>query len=330
MKFTYVAPNDYNDLTTGFRTIESEYVGPLDFKVYVDKNTRKLDRGVEYDHDGCNGCDNSPDDCESILLHSHNPNHIVLMAMITGHEGHSAVNQVETVCEQYNMVYQRHEPPTVMHTYDLRNCTIDTNGVVTYAWYQLEVSWEMLVRQGMSHKAGIRERQRVDILTAEQHTKADYCCEIIDYVILNEVSKNQPWKIAWPLLDQITLDNSRPIGIPDGIPNSDLVPDPTEKWGIVRHEPAYHKDGDHVVLDAVCPTCVGVAGPNPDEVAPMEITPDLPSHSEKVIHYHQCDDALCNDAGSHVEITFEEIAEKHETEWAALKSGGDTHTDHNH
>ena len=324
MKFTYLAPNDYNDLTSGFRTIESEYLGPTDFKVHVDPITRKVEKGVEFDHDGCPHChggsDNSPDDAEMVYLHSHNPNHIVLMAMLTGCEDHAAENQVEVVCERYNMVYQRHEPPTADHTYDVKNVTIDTNGVVTYPWYKLAITWEQIVSQIRSHKEGIRLRQRVDILTQNQHDKADYCCEILDYIVLNEVSKNAPWKIALPDIHSVTLDNSVPIGLPEGIPNGPRVPVRTEKWGIIKHDPCQHKDGDHVVLEAVCATPVGAHGPNPEDVELWEVTPEHPTHSAKCKHYHECDDELCDGAPTDVEITFEEIAQLHEERWEALKT----------
>lgn len=334
MKFTYLAPNEYNDLTSGFRTIESEYLGPADFKVHVDPITRTVTKGVEYDHDGCPHChggsDNSPDDAEMVYLHSHNPNHIVLMALLTNCEDHVAENQVEVVCEKYNMVYQRHEPPAPDHTYDLRKVTIDENGVVTYPWYQLDVSWEKIVDVAKGHKNMIRERQRVDVLTDAQHARADYCCEIIDYIILNEVSKNHPWKIAFPDIHSVRLDNSIPIGLPDGIPNGPRRLEHTTAWGIVCHDPCCHKDGEDVVLESICATPVGAPGPNPADVPPFEVTPDLPTHSAKCNHYHACDDELCDGASTDVEITVEQITQLHEQRWQELKANPTEHTDHNH
>ena len=323
MKFTYLAPIEYSDLSSGFRTVESEYHGPHDFKVHVDKITRKVEKGVEYDHDGCThthgGSDNSPPGCDMVYLHSHNPNHIVLMALITNHEHHTAVNKVEVVCEKYNMVYQRHEPMAVDHTYSFKDCTIDERGVVTYPWYKLEWSWDMLVAQGRSHKNTIRERQRVDILTQAQHDKADYCCEIIDYVILNQISKNHPHKIAWPDIHSVTLDNSMPIGLPDGIPNADRTYDLSECtscWGIVPHEHCCHAEGHDFVLESICPTTAAEAA----ALAPWEMSAEVYSHAVKVAHYHSCDDELCNDVGGHVEITFEEIAHLHTTRWEVEKT----------
>jgi len=325
MKFTYLAPNEYNDLTSGFRTVESEYLGPADFKVHIDPITRTVTKGVEYDHDGHpevhGGSDNSPDDAEMIYLHSHNPNHIVLMALLTNCEDHVAENQVEVVCEKYNMVYQRHEPPAPDHTYDLKKVTIDENGVVTYPWYQLEISWEMIVSVLKGHKNMIRERQRVDILTDAQHQRADYCCEIIDYIILNEVSKNHPWKIAAPDIHSVRLDNSIPIGLPDGVPNGPRnFTEKTTAWGIVCHDPCCHVDGPDVVLAAVCATPEGQHGLNASDVTPWKVTKNLPTHSAKCNHYHQCDDELCDGAPTDVEITFDQIAQVHEERWAALKS----------
>jgi hypothetical protein len=333
MKFTYLAPNEYNDLSSGFRTVESEYNGPADFKVYIDPITRKINKGVEFDHDGpcCfGGTDNSPDDAEMVYLHSHNPNHIVLMALLTNCEDHIAINKVEVVCEQYNMQYQRYEPPAPDHTYSFKDCTIDENGVVTYPWYVLDVTWDKLVAQAKSHKNMIRERQRVDVLTQSQHDKADYCCEIIDYIIINEVSKNHPWKIAFPDIHSVTLDNSVPIGIPDGVYNGPLQLEKTKAWGIVCHESCCHADGDDVILESCCATPVGAPGPNLEDVPAFEVTPELPTHSAKCKHYHQCDDELCDGVDGTIEISFEEIAQKHEAEWAALKASSDTHTDHNH
>jgi len=312
MKFTYQAPVEYNDLSSGLRTVESEYLGPHDFKVYVDSKTRLLTHGVEYDHDGhpeIHGGTDMTEDPDSqhmdmIYLHSHNPNHIALMAMICNHEDHTATNVVEVVDEKYNLVYQRHEPMALDHTYDLRKCTIDENGIVTYAWWNLAVSWDMIVAQGKSHKTSIRERLRVDILTADQRAKAEYCCEIIDYVILNGVSKKHPWKIAWPDIHTVSLDNSLPIGLGDDYtPNEDRNYESTTAWGAVPHEPAYHMDGDDVVIDAICPTTA-------EDVAKLqpwtELTADHPTHSEAVATYLQVQQSLI-DSNPNIELTTDMI-----------------------
>jgi hypothetical protein len=286
MKFTYQAPVEYNDLTSGFKTVESEYSGPHDFKVYVDPITRKITRGVEFDHDGHpeihGGSDISvnTDDMEMVYLHSHNPNHIVLMAMITNHEDHKTDTKVEVVCEKYNMVYQRHEHPALDHTYDLRLVTIDKNGIVTYPWWQMPTTWDMLVRNGKGHKQDIVNRMNNTYMHPDLYEKAKYCCEIIDYVLANEISKNHPWKLAWPIPETVTLDNSVPIGLGDtGIPNGPRDYDSTTAWGLVPHEFAYHMDGDDVVIDGVCPT-------TPEEAAKLqpwtELTEDHPTHSERV------------------------------------------------
>lgn len=312
MKFTYIAPVEYNDLTSGFRTIESEYTGPHDFKVYVDVNTRRIEHGVEFDHDGHpeihGGTDSFAhrDDVEMIYLHSHNPNHIALMAMICNHEDHTAENQVEVVCEKYNMVYQRHEPPTLDHTYDRRLITIDSRGVVTYPWWQMDITWDMLVTQGKSHRNTIAERLRTDILTQEQRDKANYCIEIIDYVLLNGVSQKHPWKVAWPDIHSVTLDNSIPIGIPDGIPNGPREMSRTEMWGAVPHDPACHYEGDHIVLDAICPT-------TPEEAAQLEPWVDLhedhPTHSTQVALHLEARESLHASVEPHVELTNDHVLE---------------------
>jgi hypothetical protein len=75
-------------------------------------------------------------------------------------------------------------------------------------------------------------------------------------------------------------------------------------------------EGDDYVVDAVCPTTAAQAA----ALEPWVMSADCPSHSEKVAHYHMCDDELCNNAGGDVEITFEQIAEHHAAEWAALKN----------
>jgi len=309
MKFTYLAPNEYNDLTSGFRTVTSEYHGPHDFKIRVNKQTRIVD-GTEYDHNGHpeihGGTYDSDDTHDQIYLHSHNPNHIALMAMICNHEDHTADNQVETVCEKYNMVYQRHEPPALDHTYDLRKCTVDENGVVTYAWWQLTFSWEMLINQGKSHRAQIAERLSRDILTQEQRDKGNYCLEIIDYVVLNQISKKYPWKVAWPMMDQVTLDNSMPIGIPDGIPNKPRALTRTETWGAVPHETAYHiedTEDENFVLDAVCP----VTAEDAAKLAPWdELHDGHPSHSRCVTCYQEVQQSLI-DSNPDIQLTTEMV-----------------------
>jgi hypothetical protein len=249
MRFTYQAPVEYNDLTSGLRTVESRYQGPHDFKVYVDKVTRLVTHGVEYDHDGHPGLhagdpETLHEGCEMHYLHSHNPNHICLMAMITNHEEHEAPNVVEVVCEKYNMVYQRHEPMDLFHTFDFQKCTIDERGVVTYAWWKMDISWEMLVSQGISHRGVIQERMK-GYMSAERMQKAQYCIEIIDYVLSNEISKKHPWKVAWPDIDTVSLDNSIPIGLGSGTQKNEdwlaieLQPYyQTTYWGSTPHEKA--------------------------------------------------------------------------------------------
>lgn len=317
MKFTYRAPVEYNDLTSGFRTIESEYSGPQDFKVFVDKVTRKLTHGVEFDHDGpveLGGSDNSPPGAEMILLHSHNPNHIVLMAMITNCEDHASETKVETVCEKYNMVYQRNADPAPDHTYDLKKVTIDQEGRVTYPWYQLPVTYTDLIKNGKAHIAALKQRLMTDVLSPTEIEKINYCIEVVQYCLDNEVSKNHPWKLAWPLPELVTLDNSVPIGLPDGVPNPPRVPNPSPCWGIVAHEHCCHKDGHDIVLESVCPTTKAET----DTLESWKFTEDLPSHCYKVNHYHQIDDELCCDPMT--DVSFEEIAQKHEEEWRKLNS----------
>lgn len=284
MKFTYKAPVEYNDLASGFRTVESEYHGPHDFKVLVDALTHQI-ASVEFDHDGDlavhNGTDASEgnDECYMIYLHSHNPNHIVLMALLTNHEGHVANNKIEIVCEKYNMVYQRHEPPAVDHVYNLKKITINRAGVVTYPWWKMDSTWENLVAQGKSHRNTIKERLRVDILTQNQVDKANYCVEIIDYVILNEVSKTHPWKVAWPDIHSVSLDNSIRIGIPEEGENGPREMPNTPEWGIVPHGDCCHMDGDDVVIAAICPTTDAEAL----TVAPwIDLCEDHPTHCTAV------------------------------------------------
>ena len=167
MKFTYQAPVEYNDLSSGLRTVESEYLGPHDFKIYVNKYTHTIEH-TEFDHDGHpelhNGSDNGSDDVFLVYLHSHNPNHIALMALLCNHEDHYAENQIEVVCEKYNMVYQRHEPMALDHTYDKATITVDENGIVTYPWWKLVWTWDMLVAQGKSHRNSIKERLSVSYI----------------------------------------------------------------------------------------------------------------------------------------------------------------------
>jgi hypothetical protein len=314
MKFTYLAPIEYNDLSSGFKTIESEYHGPHDFKVYVDPQTRLITRGVEFDHDGHpeihGGTDmtESPDvtDMDMIYLHSHNPNHIALMAMICNHEGHQATNIIEVVDEKYNMVYQRWDPIALDHTYDLRKCTIDENGIVTYAWWQMVISWPMLVNQGKSHRNQIVNRLHNDVLTKDQRDKANYCIEIIDYVILNEVSSKHPWKIAWPSIETVTLDNSVPIGMVDGVPNPDRNMPLTESWGATPHEIAYHiedTEDEEFVLDAICPTTAEEAA----KLAPWdELHDGHPSHSRCVACYLEVQQSLI-DSNPDIHLTADMI-----------------------
>jgi len=284
MKFTYQAPKEYNDLSTGLRTVESEYLGPHDIKIYVSADTHKIEH-VEFDHDGHpevhNGTDTSADVDHMFLvyLHSHNPNHIALMAMICNHEDHPADNKIDIVCEKYNMVYQHHEPPSLDHTYDYSQITIDKNGVVTYPWWKLKVTWEDLVKNGRSHRLQIAERLRTDILTEEQRKKGNFCLEIIDYVILNEISKDQPWKIAWPTIDSVCLENTLRIGLPDDIPNGSREMLRTTEWGVVPHEHCCHIDGDDCVLESVCPTTAAEAA----VLSPWtDLCCDHPTHSTNV------------------------------------------------
>lgn len=328
MRFTYQAPVEYNDLTSGLRTVESRYKGPHDFKVKVDRITRLVNGGVEYDHDGHpdlhGGTNISDKDFEMIYLHSHNPNHICLMALITNHEEHAAPNVVETVCAKYNMVYQRHEPMDLFHTFDLNKITIDSRGVVKYAWWQMVISWEMLVSQGRSHRAGLVERMK-DYLTKDDRAKAEYCIEIIDYVLENEISMKHPWKIAWPSINSVTLDNSLPIGLgggstpdPDWLPYEEDQDFTTTKWGIVEHEHADRPVGSGLLASVNPMTDAEVAATVP--WVDSFLTADHPTHSAKCNHYLHCDDELCHAAGPSGDVSFEQIAQYHAEEWEKLKS----------
>lgn len=327
MRFTYQAPVEYNDLTSGLRTIESRYKGPHDIKVKVDKVTRLIN-GVEYDHDGHpdlhNGTNIGDADNDMIYLHSHNPNHICLMAMITNHEEHEAPNVVETVCAKYNMVYQRHEPMDLLHTFDFRATTIDTRGVVKYVWWQMVISWKTLVDQGLSHINVLQERMKGYMINADR-VKAERCIEIVNYVIENEISMKHPWKIAWPGIDTVTLDNSVPIGLGGMPPDVDWVTfeeDPvtwhTTKWGVVEHEHADRPVGSGLLASVNPMTDAEVAATVP--WVDSFLTAEHPSHSAKCNHYLECDDHLCHGAGPTKEVTMEEIHQHHTEEWEKSKS----------
>lgn len=311
MKFTYKAPVEYNVLSSGLRDVESNYNGPHDFKVFVDPITRLVNKGVEFDHDGHPDIHGGTPDVvsdssrEMIYLHSHNPNHIVLMALICNHEDHYAKTQVEVVCEKYNMVYQRHEPMALDHVYDLKKCTIDSNGVVTYAWWKLDITWDMMVAQGKSHRQQIAERLRLDILTADQIKKANYCLEIIDYVILNEISKDTPWKIAFPLMDAVCLKNSVRIGLPDNIENGSRVLPITPQWGVVPHDSACHFEDEDFVLAAICPITAEEAA----LLTPWtDLCPDHPTHLTNVALWNTVTQLMiANDPD--IELTTEKILE---------------------
>lgn len=327
MRFTYQAPVEYNDLTSGLRIVESRYKGPHDFKVLVHKVTRLIS-GVEYDHDGHpdlhGGTNTGTEDYEMIYLHSHNPNHICLMAMITNHEEHEAPNVVETVCAKYNMVYQRHEPMDLFHTFDLRSTTIDSRGVVKYAWWQMVISWEMLVNQGHSHVRSLQERMK-SYMTNDDRAKAEYCIEIVNYAIDNEISMKHPWKIAWPNVDTVTLDNSVPIGLGGGsTPNADWLPYEEDldchtcKWGVVEHEHADRPVGSGLLASVNPMTDAEVAATVP--WVDSFLTAEHPTHSEKCNHYLECDDELCHGAGPTGEVSMDQIHHHHTEEWTRLKS----------
>ena len=296
MKFTYPAPIEIYVPSSGFRTIESDYFGPHDLKVFVDAKTRKFVHGVQYDHDGHpeihDGSDPSDgvDHMEMVYLHSHNPNHIVLMAMITNHEDHKAPTVAQVIDEKYNMVWQQWDPMPLDDVYDLRDTTIDANGIVTYHLKTLDMTWASLVANGMSHAALIKNVLNTNpFLTEDQIAKGNKCIEVINYIIKNEISKDTPWKITWPDMNNITLDNSVPIGVPDGIPNPDKDHPRTEVWGAVPHEPAYHMDGDDVVVEGVCPTTAEDAA----KLQPWtELTEDHPTHSESVKTFEQVQQSL--------------------------------------
>jgi hypothetical protein len=310
MKFKYKAPVEYNDLTSGWKWVESEYRGPHDIKVGVDRQTRKPNRGVEFDHDGyaCHGgTNNSNDEVQWIYLHSHNPNHIALMAMICNHEDHATDTIVETVYEKYNVVYQRFEHPTLDHTYSMQDVTIDRFGRVTYPWFKLDSQWDQLVRSGKAHIADLKRRLRTDLLTTREEAKIEYCIQIVQELLDNEVCKNHPWKLTWPSPDTVTLDNTHPIGLPDGVPNPPKSVERTYKWGAVEHECADHPD----VIEAVCPNTVAET----EAIEPwpvMQINPC--THAHKVSHYlEHCEQ--CKEADPDVDLNDPAVHDAHHAKW---------------
>jgi hypothetical protein len=120
---------------------------------------------------------------------------------------------------------------------------------------------------------------------------------------LNQISYKHPWKIAWPHVESVTLDNSVAIGMPDGVPNPDRNMLHTESWGATPHEPAYHMDGDDVVIDAICPTTAEEAA----KLQPWtELTTDHPTHSEAVDNYNKVQQSLI-DSNPDIHLTTDMV-----------------------
>jgi hypothetical protein len=296
MKFTYKAPEEYLD-TSGkkLKTVESEYNGPHDIKILVDKQTRKF-FNVEFDHDGHpeihGGTDSSNDVWDHMYLHSHNPNHIVLMAMICNHEDHETDDIAEVIDTKYNMVYVRPEHPNLLHTYEMSEITISTDGIVTYPWKQPHITWSEF-SQGVSYQKTYFKNLLLsnagDNIRIE---KINRCIEIMDYITTN-MRNVSPWKIAFPNLNTITMDNSVAIGSREShelpVKIVDYTFTTTDCWGVVDHEPAFHIEGDDFVLDAICPTNQVEAS----QLQPWnELTDQHPTHSVAVSAYNAVQQSL--------------------------------------
>lgn len=214
-KFTFTAPDaDYVVDGATERKITSTYKGLSCIWVYVDVNTGKSPQFVS---DG-----DLPDPTttwrhRSVLLNADNPNHILLMDLLSSSKGHTnnkeytiELNSAGDIKDAPEFIFRHSdlEEPPANRYYDLDKTHIDEKGVVTYEYldnkdeeFHLD-NIEFMIEQEIL-KTEEKKKDPVVIETPKAIERCNRHIAVLQYakdVLLKTV---KPWKIAIPGIHEV-------------------------------------------------------------------------------------------------------------------------------
>lgn len=214
-EFTFTAPDtDYVVDGAGERQITTTYRGSDKIWAYVDVNTGKEPQFVS---EG-----DLPDPTttwrhRSVLLSADNPNHILLMDLLSNSKGHSKteehtieLNSAGDIEGAPNFVYKHTDlvEPEASRYYDLLETHVDENGVVTYQYFppkDLEFDKATVDFMFLQEILKTEERKKDPVIleTPGAIERCDRHIAVLTYArdVLLETEK--PWKIAVPGIHEV-------------------------------------------------------------------------------------------------------------------------------
>lgn len=211
-EFTYNAPKEYLDTSgTDLKEVTTTYHGAETIWVFVDKETRG---NVRFVSDG-DLPEPTPinNDC-AVKLSSDNPNHIILMDMLSSSNGHSHTQQIDEElnqvgdikgAEDFVFVYTRPEHHDTFHTYELKDTTVSESGVVTYQWKAPHITWEVSERIVTLRLAESMDKLKDPVVSVSPEATKKYQRHIalLEYIRDNFVGKVGAWKVNIPLASDV-------------------------------------------------------------------------------------------------------------------------------
>jgi len=214
-EFAFAAPDtDYVVEGAGEREITSTYKGADTIWAYVDVNTGKEPQFVS---EG-----DLPDPTttwrhRSVLLSADNPNHILLMDLLSNSRGHTntdeytiELNSAGDIEGAPNFVFTHSDlvEPEASRYYDLDETHVDENGVVTYQYFdpkdlEFDINEVEFMLEQEILKTEERKKDPVVIETPGAIERCDRHVAVLTYakdVLLQTV---KPWKIVFPGIHEV-------------------------------------------------------------------------------------------------------------------------------
>jgi hypothetical protein len=214
-EFVFTAPNDdFNVEGTTYREISTTYRGADTIWIYVDINTGK---NPQFMSEG-----DLPDPTNtwrhrSVLLTADNPNHVLLMDLLSTSRGHTnnteyneQLNQIGDIsgAPNYMFSFSDFEEPSAVRYYDIKETHVDENGVVTYAYFPpIDLDrYKEFIKSIIFNKIQQTEEKLKDPVVLEIPSAIDRCnryISILKYAdeILLETTK--PWKVIVPDIHEV-------------------------------------------------------------------------------------------------------------------------------
>lgn len=211
--FTFKAPrkfregdqSDLIDITTSYKGAETIWV-------QLDKSTRK---SPSFASEG-----DLPDPGEHerftwVLLSADNPNHIMLMDMLSNSRGHDTSDEItETVIAKgtipeapnFELTYTDLRYHSAYDYYDLEETHVSESGVVTYKLRpNIDTSWDQIMPGIRLMLEESRQKTKDPIVLEIPAALARYQRHIavINYIIDNFADKINPYKVVIPFANEV-------------------------------------------------------------------------------------------------------------------------------